>query len=225
MGLYTFQTFRDAYPKYEQEAEKCNNFPSYTCVIDENGRKSLAARTPEIARKEAEWNEWYNKAIDVCNKARKTRFLGLFGRTSDAMVDEMTRFGDELYDWACRFREYEFHEQLVVSDRPEYIIKGLYLGYYASHSVSFMQRRERGYGLYTLYTAYGFNTPGVKKRFTDLERLMMDLDFLNPKIIGFFNRITSKLFLKNKIEPMPKIGNTDMPNLSDTQFTGAKVEK
>ena len=197
-------------------AEMIKSMPSHVYEIDASGKSVLVPRNSEVAEKEREWNEMYDKAMSLLREARKAR---RFGHIPEYMQQKLAVFGSKFMDWQRDFYNYEKEVQPVVSDRREYLIKGWYLEYYAHHTISFWQRLDCNRSCYYFAGAFHYNPIGCQVLFSEAE-----LDFagfsipftdtlvFDPRVLSLFTKYQEKK-LKGRIRPFSRYSYNDF---SDT---------
>ena len=203
-SYHSLSTRRD----WGRVAQMIKETPSHVYEVDDKGKRIFVPRTEEIAEKEREWNYMYERSMELLKRARKAKFLGLFGFVPAELREEIEKWQDVLIKWQREFRDYEYYVCPVVSDQKKYIIKGYYLGFYAYHTFGLLDSIIDWVpvGGYIFHPAYLDNTEGCVRRFTNLElRLikdayLFDRPVVNPKLVGLLNKITS-LFWGNKEIP------------------------
>ncbi len=217
-------TFPESDKGWRDQAKLLGERPSYKLVLDENNKTVKVPSSEEAAEWQQKYEEIYNRVIKACDNAKGKHYADgkLHGEEFKTLVESMIEYRQIIAEIVCRERgslpEYiENNEHFLLSDDKKYIFM-LFNCLYRCRKALKKDSKDFSYLVNDL-PMFGTNVYGLPKRFTDVERWMLEKGW-NPRIPFALNRLTGPI-VKHIKEPFPLVDKKDsIYNYKVTGFSG-----
>ncbi len=211
---YRGLTFAESTAGYAKDARRRADSPSFTYAIGDNGKKEKVPATREVSEWRVLYDSVYDSLLEACRNAKGKHGSDgrLHGDAFTSLIKKELEYRAVIIDIQiaeCGLQKYQGkhvfnNEHFIISDDKDYIFKIFNAGYQALRAL----KKDKRYACYASHKpTFGVNTYGLYKRFTDVERFMLENGF-NPAFVYMLNRITYP-FIKKMQEPFPLADRDD----------------
>ena len=206
------EMFPESESGFRRRAERLKDRPSYIYVLDENGKNVKAPASKEVDMCQRTYKELYDRLMAACDNAKgKHHWDGkLHGDNFTDLIGTMMEYRAMIADIEMRERgsrpEYiEDNEHFIIADDKDFIFMIFNVRY---RCMKALKKDKRDF-IYLVYDSpmYGTNAYGLPKRFTDVERYMLEHDW-DPRIPFALNKVTGPI-IKHMNEPFPIVDKND----------------
>ena len=217
-------TFPESEKEWHEEAERLKKRPSFKYVLDENNNKVKVPSSDEAAEWQAKYEEVYNTVMKACDNAKGKHYSDgkLHGDDFTFLVENMVEYRKIIAEIMCRERgsqpeRIEKNEHFIISDDKKFIFM-MFNALYRCKKALKKDKAEFSY-LVNDTPMFFTNPHGLPKRFTDVERYMLEHGW-NPMYVFALNRITGPI-IKHIKEPFPLVDKKDsIYNYKVSGFSG-----
>ena len=217
-------TFPESDRGWKEEAERLKRRPSFRYVIDENNKKIKVPASDEVTEWQTKYKEIYDVIMKACDNAKGKHYSDgrLHGDDFCFLVNNMVEYRKIIAEIVCRERgsqpEYiKDNEHYIISDDKEFIFM-MFNALYRCRKALRRDKKDFSY-LVNDHPMFGTNAYGLPKRFTDVERYMLENGW-NPRIPFALNRLTGPI-VKHIKEPFPLVDKKDsIKNYKMVGFSG-----
>ena len=207
------RTFPECDKGYKKDAKLREQRYSFIYGLDDNNRKVKLPASEAIAYWQEQYMEVYNNLLKECDRAKGKHVHGRLPVDDiKPLFEAMKKYHEVITDILCieggQLKEIEGfpsgEECFIISDDKDYIFK-LYNAWYRCRKA--LKRDAKEYAFHTHEEpVFSVNPYGLYKKFTDLERFMLEKG-CNPVIVYGLNKLTNPI-IRHIREPFPIVDKT-----------------
>lgn len=202
------KTFPECDKGYKKDAKRREQLHSFVYGLDDNNRKVKIPASEAIAYWQEQYMEVYDNLLKECDRAKGKHVRGRLPVDDiKPLFESMKKYHEVITDILCieggQLKEIEGfpsgEECFIISDDNDYIFR-LYNAWYRCRKA--LKRDAKEYAFHTHHDpVFSVNPYGLYKKFTDLERLMLEKGW-DPAIVYALNKLTYP-FIRHIREPFP----------------------